>query len=245
MSRLQGKVALVTGGARGIGAATARALAAQGAKVVIGDIRDAEGQAFAAELSPSVAYVPLDVTKPADWDKAVSLAVERFGGLNVLVNNAGVAQSLRSIEKLELAVFEKVLTVNVTGVFNGVKAVTPSLRAAGGGSIVNISSISGLYGTNGTAAYTASKFAVRGLTKTAAMDLGRYGIRVNSVHPGLIDTDMAAGVNYSLDHLALRRIGEPSEIGGLVVFLASDESSFCPGAEFAADGGDSAGRVLR
>lgn len=237
-------MALISGGARGIGAATARAMVAEGACVVIGDLLEDVAFELAEALGENASAVRLDVVDPASWDSAVAHATDRFGALHVLVNNAGTVHRLASIENIGLETWNRVMDVNVTGVFNGICAALPAMKASGGGSIINISSIAGVRATNGIAPYAASKFAVRGLTKAAAMDLGRFGIRVNSVHPGLINTAMAAGVDYPMTHLPISRIGQPEEIANLILFLASDESSFSTGAEFVADAGDLAGHVL-
>jgi 3alpha(or 20beta)-hydroxysteroid dehydrogenase len=243
MSRLNGKVALVTGGARGIGAAIAQAVVAEGAKVVIGDVLDHEGQALANEIGANATYVHLDVTKPNDWDAAVETAVKVYGKLNVLVNNAGI-NSLAPIDQYSRADWDKIIAINLTGVFNGIKAAMPALKAAGGGSIVNMSSLAGLRGEAGMPGYVATKFGVRGLTKAAALDLARYGIRVNSIHPGIVRTPLSAeGPKVSMSHVAMNRIGEAVEIANLTAFLASDDSSFSTGAEFIADGGEFAGLI--
>jgi 3alpha(or 20beta)-hydroxysteroid dehydrogenase len=242
IARLNGKVALVSGGARGIGAAAARGMIAEGAKVVIGDLLDREGRALAKELGPSGTYVHLDVTKRGDWESAVATAERSYGRLDVLVNNAGIA-NFGPIDEYSHADWDKVIAINLTGVFNGMKAAIPALKKAGGGSIVNISSTAGIRGYPALPGYTASKFGVRGLSKAAALDLARYGIRVNSLHPGFVRTPMTAGVPEDTRHVAMDRAGDPGEIAHLIVFLASDESSFSTGAEFIADGGETAGRV--
>jgi 3alpha(or 20beta)-hydroxysteroid dehydrogenase len=241
--RLEGKVALISGGARGQGAAEARLFAAEGAKVVIGDVLDDEGAATAKELGDAVAYRHLDVTDEASWQSVVAEAEELFGPVGVLVNNAGVL-SWGPIDKIPLEEFERVLRVNVHGVFLGMKTVAASMERAGGGSIVNTSSTSGLTGLPYLGAYVASKWAVRGLTKTAAIDLGRKGIRVNSVHPGGIDTPMIAGTGDDAPfyrRLPVPRMGEAEEVARAVLFLASDEASYTTGAELAVDGGATCG----
>jgi 3alpha(or 20beta)-hydroxysteroid dehydrogenase len=243
MFRLDGKVALVTGGARGIGAAIARAMVAEGANVVIGDLLDREGEALAEEIGASAKYVHLEVTKPDDWETAVATAVKTYGKLNVLVNNAGIS-GYAPIEEYSRADWDKIIAINLTGVFNGIKAAVPALKQAGGGSIVNMSSLAGMRGEAGMSGYVATKWAVRGLTKAAALDLARYGIRANSVHPGVVRTPlMAEGPQPGTSHVAMGRYGEPNEIANLTVFLASDESSFSTGAEFIADGGEGAGMI--
>jgi 3alpha(or 20beta)-hydroxysteroid dehydrogenase len=243
MFRLDGKVALVTGAARGIGAAIARAMIGEGAKVVIGDLLDHEGEALAVEIGAAAKYVHLDVTKPDDWEAAVATAVNVYGKLNVLVNNAGI-NNLAPIDQYSHADWDKIIAINLTGVFNGIKAAIPALKAARGGSIVNMSSLAGLRGEAVMPGYVATKFGVRGLTKAAALDLARYGIRVNSIHPGIVRTPLSAeGPKVSMSHVAMNRIGEPIEIANLTAFLASDDSSFSTGAEFVADGGEFAGLI--
>ncbi|ANI38896.1 3-alpha-hydroxysteroid dehydrogenase [Mycolicibacterium vaccae 95051] len=223
-----------------MGASHARAMAAHGAKVVCGDILDAEGEDVAGELGDAARYVHLDVTSPGDWDAAVATTVAEFGGLDILVNNAGIL-NIGTVEDYELAEWQRILDVNLTGVFLGIRAVTPTMKAAGAGSIVNISSIEGMAGTVGCHGYTATKFAVRGLTKSTALELGPFGIRVNSVHPGLVKTPMADWVPEDIFQSALGRIAQPHEVSNLVVYLASDESSYSTGAEFVVDGGTLAG----
>jgi 3alpha(or 20beta)-hydroxysteroid dehydrogenase len=243
MGRLDGKVALISGGARGQGAAEARLFVAEGARVVIGDILDDEGEQVAAELGDAAAYVHLDVTDEASWQAAVAAAEEAFGPVSVLVNNAGIL-SFGPIDRIELEEFRRVQRVNVEGVLLGIKSVVPSMERGGGGSIVNISSTSGLYGLPMLGAYVASKWAVRGLTKTAALDLGSKGIRVNSVHPGGIDTPMVEGTDDNAPFykkLPVSRMGRPEEVAQVVLFLASDDSSYTTGAEVSVDGGATAG----
>jgi 3alpha(or 20beta)-hydroxysteroid dehydrogenase len=238
--RLAGKVALVSGGARGMGAAHVRALAAEGAKVVFGDILDAEGELVANAVGDATRYVHLDVTKPDDWTAAVAIANSAFGGVDILVNNAGII-NIGTIEDYELSEWQRILDINLTGVFLGIRAVVPTMKAAGRGSIINISSIEGLAGTIACHGYTASKFAVRGLTKSTALELGPSGIRVNSIHPGLIKTPMTEWVPEDIFQTALGRAAEPVEVSNLVVYLASDESSYSTGSEFVVDGGCTAG----
>jgi 3alpha(or 20beta)-hydroxysteroid dehydrogenase len=243
MGRLDGKVAIITGAARGQGAAEARLFAAEGAKVVLADVLDDQGEAVAAEIGDAAMYTHLDVTDEAQWQAAVELAEQRFGPVTVLVNNAGVLL-FQAVHKTELDDFDRILRVNVHGVFLGMKSVTPSMTKAGGGSIVNISSTAGLQGLPFLGAYVASKWAVRGLTKTAAIDLGHKGIRVNSVHPGGIDTPMVAGTSADAPfykRLPVARMGSADEAANAVLFLASDEASYIAGAELAVDGGATCG----
>jgi len=242
MTRVAGKVALISGGARGMGAAHAELLVAEGASVVIGDILDEEGEATAARLGDSARFVHLDVTKPEDWDAAVRAAVDGFGGLDILVNNAGIA-NFASIEDYTLEQWNLIIAINLTGTFNGIKAAIPALKESGRGSIINISSTAGIKGVAALPGYTAAKFAVRGLTKEVAIDLGRYNIRANSIHPGNIRTPMTDGLDVDQSLVPLGRMGDASELSAMVLFLASDESSFSTGAEFIADGGETAGIV--
>ena len=244
MGRLDGKVALITGGARGMGKAHVRHFVAEGAQVVFGDVRDDKGNYVASGLGPErCRYVHHDVTSEADWAAAVQTAIETFGKLDVLVNNAGILQ-FASIADMPLADFKRVLDVNAGGCWLGMKSVIEPMTKAGRGSIVNISSIEGFTGASGLSAYSASKFAVRGMTKAAARELGQYGIRVNSVHPGAVLTPMVLESADSgkdgeafLKAMPLGRFAEPVEISRLVGWLASDEASYCTGAEFLADGG--------
>ena len=241
--RVDGKVAIISGGARGQGAAEARLFAAEGAKVVLGDVLDEEGQAVAAEIGDAALYVHLDVTDEAQWEAAVKATEEAFGPVSVLINNAGILH-FQALHKTTLEDFERVMRVNVTGVFLGMKAVTASMVEAGGGAIVNVSSTAGLQGLPYLGAYVASKWAVRGLSKTAAIDLGHKGIRVNSVHPGGIDTPMVAGTNADApfyQRLPVARMGSAAEVAAAVLFLASDEASYIAGAELAIDGGATSG----
>jgi 3alpha(or 20beta)-hydroxysteroid dehydrogenase len=243
MGRLDGKVAIVTGAARGQGATEARLFAQEGARVVLADVLDDEGEAVAAEIGDAATYLHLDVTDEAAWAATVARAEERFGPVGVLVNNAGILH-FQAVHKIEADDFDRVMRVNVGGVFHGMKAVTPSMTRAGGGAIVNISSTAGLQGQPFLGAYVASKWAVRGLTKSAAIDLGPKGIRVNSVHPGGIDTPMIGGLDTEAPfykRLPIPRIGAPSEAAAAVLFLASDEASYITGAELAVDGGATCG----
>jgi 3alpha(or 20beta)-hydroxysteroid dehydrogenase len=238
--RLAGKVAVVSGGARGMGASHVRALVDEGAKVVFGDILDSEGEAVAKDVGGATRYVHLDVTQPDDWQGVVATAVDEFGGVDILVNNAGII-NIGIIEDYELSEWHRILDINLTGVFLGIRAVVPTMKAAGRGSIINISSIEGLAGTIACHGYTATKFAVRGLTKSTALELGPSGIRVNSIHPGLIKTPMTEWVPDDIFQTALGRAAEPREVSSLVIYLASDESSYSTGSEFVVDGGCTAG----
>lgn len=245
MARLDGKVAIVTGGARGMGAQDARRMVAEGARVVIGDVLDAEGKALADELGTSAVFVHLDVSLADSWERAVEVAHASFGPVTVLVNNAGIL-AYGAVDVAPEADLVRVLSVNLIGPVLGIQAVVPDMKAAGGGSIVNISSAAGLIGMPSLAAYSASKWGLRGLTKSAALDLGRYGIRVNSIHPGGIATPMAAGAAPEMFAAqAIPRIGEVQEIAAAVVFLASDEASYVTGAELAVDGGMVLGALVQ
>jgi NAD(P)-dependent dehydrogenase (short-subunit alcohol dehydrogenase family) len=238
--RLDGKVALITGGARGQGASHAQRLAEEGARVITGDVLDADGEVTAAKLRAdglAVDYVHLDVTSPGDWAAAVGTAGERHGGLDVLVNNAGIIHVNPLVEET-LEDWNRLLAVNVTGVLLGVQAAVPALRARGGGSIVNISSIFGLAGAEGYVAYCASKAAVIGITKTAALEHATDGIRVNAVCPGGVRTAMNENEGSGVVPLTpMGRRADVREISGTVLYLASDDSAFVTGTEIVVDGG--------
>jgi len=248
-SELEGKVALISGAARGMGAEEARLFVSEGARVVLGDVLDEEGEKTAAAIGESARYVHLDVTSEADWLKAVETTEEAFGKLDILVNNAGILR-FGLLEHTPLEEFELVVRVNQTGTFLGMKSVAAAMRRAGGGSIVNISSLAGIQGVGGAFSYTASKFAVRGMTKVAAIEFGSSGIRVNSVHPGGIETPMTRPFNSESSageppaySSPIPRIGQPEEVANLVLWVASDKSSYCTGSEFVIDGGECAGQM--
>jgi cyclopentanol dehydrogenase len=246
MDRIKGKVALISGGARGQGAAEARVFVREGAKVVIGDVRDdlcketADAINRAAGASVALA-VHLDVTRAADWRTAVDSCVSRFGGLDILVNNAGIF-NMSGLEDTSEELWDSIVNINQKGVWLGMKACVPAMRQRGGGAIVNISSVAGLTGSTGSTAYHGTKGAVRLLTKQAAVEFGPEKVRVNSVHPGIINTQMIdivpAGQRAAFNRMVpLRREGTPEDVANLVLFLSSDDSSYCTGAEFIVDGG--------
>lgn len=238
MGRLAGKVCLITGGARGQGAAEARLFAAEGGNVWIADVLDDEGTALAKELGCE--YRHLDVSSEAGWQSVVQEVLNADGRLDVLINNAGIFRAHRMIDT-PLQEYHQVMDVNATGVFLGMREVAPPMIKQGSGSIVNISSLAGLRGAAGSIAYGASKWAVRGMTKTAAIELARKGIRVNSIHPGLIETPMADELGVGLDRIANRtplgRTAQSEEVANMALFLASEESSYSTGSEFIIDGG--------
>ena len=248
MKRFENRTVIVTGGARGMGASHARGFIAEGANVVIADVVDQEGQSLADELGDRAIFSRLDVTSEADWAATVTAAENAFGPVSVLVNNAGIVHFAR-IADTEPADWSRVIDINLTGTYLGIRALASSMRKAGGGAIVNISSGAGMSGAFGLGAYVASKWGVRGLTKTAALELARDKIRVNSIHPGATRTTMAAQPDVeavmaaSVKGLAIPRIAEPEELTRLVLFVASDEASFSTGSEFIADGGALLGPV--
>ena len=233
--RVEGKVALVSGGASGMGAAHVRRLVEEGAKVVIGDIQEEPGRALADELGAAAIFVKLDVSRAEDWANAVEQAEQAFGPVTVLVNNAGIL-IFASIEDLTEADYRRVVDVNQVGTLLGMKAVIEPMKRSGGGSIVNISSTAGLYPFPDGTAYASSKFAVTGMTRVAAMDLGPHNIRVNSVHPGVIRTAMTKDFPEPTTQ-PIGRAGRPEEVTAMVLFLASDEASFCTGSQYVVDGG--------
>jgi 3alpha(or 20beta)-hydroxysteroid dehydrogenase len=244
MGRLTGKIAIITGASQGMGMAHARVFVEHGAKVVLGDLNEKAGKALASELGPDAVFVTQDVSRAEHWKVVLRTAEERFGTVNVLVNNAGILGTLAATTELPESEFLRVCAVNQTAVFLGMQTVLPGMIKAGGGSIVNISSVAGLVAIYGAPnlAYVASKFAVRGMTKQVAVEYGAKNIRVNSVHPGYIKTPMMVaatdeGGGEALGQIPLRRMAEASEVSNLVVFLASDESAFITGTEHVIDGG--------
>ena len=240
MRRLDGKIILITGAARGQGAAAARLFVAEGAMVVMGDILDTEGEKLSADLGAAATYIHHDVTSEADWTAAVAMA-DHLGGLHGLVNNAGIFLPKPLLET-GTELFERHMRVNQLGCFLGMRESVGPMERSGGGSIVNVSSVAGLRGIPGSFAYTGTKWAIRGLTKAAAIDLAPRGIRVNSIHPGPIDTEMrnVRSPDQTSERLArvpMRRVGTVDEVARLTLFLLSDESSYITGAEVAIDGG--------
>ena len=259
MGRLEGKVALITGAARGTGASTARRFVEEGARVLVADLREEQGRETASSLGELACFQRLDVTQESDWSRGVGAARERFGGLDILVNNAGVLW-MAGIEETSLADYERVVRVNQIGPFLGIRAATPALRERGGGSIVNVSSVDGLMAKNGLCAYASSKWALRGLTRVAALELGKWGIRVNAVCPEQGSTEMIAPYVFEgVDPAVAQAFTQPflryqrersvedriRDIANAILFLASDESLSCTGADFPVEGGNTAGRRLK
>ncbi len=249
MTRLAGKTAIITGAARGMGAVTAELFIANGANVVIGDILETEGKALAEKLGSKARFVKLDVTSEADWQNAVTTA-ESMGPLNVLVNNAGILV-FKAIKDQTSAEYMNVLNINLVGCYNGIRAVIEPMKKAGSGSIINISSIDGFQAKNSLSAYASSKWGMRGLTKAAAAELGHHNIRVNTVHPGGINTAMGnsdqlddKSVNVFYKNHPLPRVGMPVEVARMSLFLATDEASYSTGSEFMVDGGWNGGLTL-
>lgn len=248
MGRLEGKVAIISGGARGQGAAEARLFAAEGARVMIGDVLDAEAEVTVKEIGGSAAFRHLDVTEAGSWADIVAATTDQFGPPNVLINNAGIFR-ITPLEATPAESYMEIIRVNQLGVFLGMQAVANAMRNAGGGSIVNISSIAGLTGSAGSIAYSASKWAVRGMTKVAALELASAGIRVNSIHPGVIDTPMLADLHVTDEatksavgaRIPLGQVATADQVARLALFLASDESDHSTGSEFVVDGGITAG----
>ena len=240
MERLANKVAIITGGAAGMGEAHVRRFIDEGAKVVLTDVNVEKGEALSEKLGENALFIEHDVTDEAGWEKVVATAEETFGPVNILVNNAGISPVL-SLEHSSIEDYMNVVNINQVSVFLGMKYVVPSMKKADSGSIVNVSSINGMNG--GVIGYTDTKFAVRGMTKAAAKELAKYDIRVNSVHPGVINTPMVQEsdafeqIQAMVGMIPLQRMAEPQEISQLVLFLASDDSSYSTGSEFIADGG--------
>jgi 3alpha(or 20beta)-hydroxysteroid dehydrogenase len=237
---LEGNVALVTGAARGMGAAHARLIVERGGAAMIADVLDTEGEALAEELGERAAFVHLDVSDADAWAAAVATTVARFGALNVLVNNAGIT-NFGPLGSYDRASWDRTLAINLTGPFLGITAALDALKASAPASVINVASASSLQGQAGLHGYTASKWGLRGFTKSAALELGQYGIRVNAVHPGVVRTPMTEGLDLSAQLGALGRPGEPIDLAKVIAFLASDESAFCTGADFIVDGGTTAG----
>lgn len=240
MTRLLDKVAIVTGGARGMGESHVRRFVEEGAKVVFTDINEEVGEKLSSELGDNALFVKHDVTDEAGWQEVIEKTEAAFGPVNVLVNNAGISMS-KSIFDMSVEDYKKIIDINQVSVFLGIKAVLPSMQKAEGGSIVNISSMNGIVG--GAVGYTDSKFAVRGLTKAAALQVGHLGVRVNSVHPGVIETPMVTEgdaveqIKQFAKQIPLRRMAQSEEVTNMVLFLASDEASYSTGSEFIIDGG--------
>ena len=247
--RVHDKVTLITGAASGMGESHARVLASQGAKVALADIADDKGTELAKDLNEkygegTAVFGHLDVTDFDNWTDAVEKTVEAFGHLDVLVNNAGFFTA-GDVEEASLKDWDLTLAIDLTGTFYGMKAAVPELKKRETSSIINISSIAGLVGFKHRAAYAAAKWGVQGLTKTSALDLGKYGIRVNSVHPGSVNTPLTANLKRGFSQIPLDRAAEPTEISQLIVYLASDESTFASGGSFVLYGGETAGNNLR
>lgn len=240
MGRVDSKVAIVTGGARGMGEADARRLVAEGAKVVVTDVLDEQGEALAAELGDAALYRHLDVTDAERWKEVVADAVSEFGKVDVLVNNAGIANGA-DLASFRHDKWQQILDVNLTGAFYGCQAVVGPMTEAGGGSIVNVSSIEGMRGTPWAHGYVAAKWGLRGLTKSVALELAPQNIRCNSLHPGLVRTPITEGIPDDMIPIPLDRLGTVEDVANFVVFLASDESAYATASEFVVDGGTIAG----
>lgn len=248
-NRLENKVAIITGGAGGMGASHAKRFIEEGAKVVIADLAGSNGESFSTELGENAIFVEADVTDESSWKNLVNRTIETFGKVDILVNNAGISTAAL-VEDTSLEEFKKVVDINQVGVFLGMKHVVPHMKENKAGSIINISSISGLRGTKEGISYGASKFAVVGMTKSVALEVAEYGVRVNTVHPGVIRTKMtdpavipeenAKVIQEHVNRIPAKRMAEPEEVTNLVLYLASDESSYSNGAEFVVDGGSTA-----
>lgn len=247
MYRFDGKTVLISGAARGQGSSHARAFIAEGANVVVADIREERGRALAEELGENAAFIKLDVRIPGDWDATVREAERRFGPVSVLINNAGILAPAVAIADSDPEDWNEVIASNLTGPYLGIRAVVPSMRKAGSGAIVNIASTSGHVGTAMLAPYVSSKWGVRGLTQTAAIELARDRIRVNSISPGVINTplittalrpgEVPVSDHFSADPFAIPRMGEPEEVTKLVLFLTSENAAFITGSDYVIDGG--------
>lgn len=243
MNRFSSTVALVSGGARGMGASHVRGLVAEGARVVFGDVLDVEGKALASELGTTVRYVHLDVTDASQWGHAVQTSEREFGPVTLLVNNAGIV-AYGGIDSMAPEDFRRVIDINLTGTWLGMHATVASLKKAKGGAIINISSTAGLMGYASIGAYTASKWGVRGLTKSAALELGPFGIRVMSIHPGPITTPMTAGMGDGMTaSQPIARFGTVEEVTRLMLFMAS-EATYSTGSEWVIDGGAVLGPII-
>lgn len=253
MRRFEGRTVLITGAAGGQGASHARGFASEGARVILADVREESGRALADDLGEQALFITLDVSVASDWDAAVKQAESRFGPISILVNNAGVLAPSASIADSDPADWDHVIAVNLKGPYLGVRAAAPSLKRAGGGAIINIASTSGHVGTPMIAPYVSSKWGVRGLTQTAALELARDGIRVNSISPGVINTplitqplragEVPVSDHFSAEPFATPRMGEPVEVTRLVMFLASEASAFITGSDYVIDGGMMLGPV--
>jgi len=245
-AQLDGKVAIVTGAARGMGQEVASRFVSEGARVALTDVREADGKAAAAALGAAALFAAHDVSSEDSWQAVVRTTLDAFGGIDILINNAGIWRTAPLTEQ-SVAGFDEIIAVNLRGVFLGMRSVAPHMRDRGGGSIVNTSSTAGLTGLAEMSAYCAAKWGVRGISKVAAVELGPWGVRVNSIHPGGVDTPMTADLGFArgpgvVAPVPLGRYGTTADIASLHLFLASDQSSWLTGAEIAIDGGSTAGR---
>lgn len=239
-NRFRGKTALVTGAALGMGAATVRRFAAEGANVIVADVRQGEAEALAKELGAKALAVRLDVRSPENWEDVIRRSELQFGSLDILVNNAGIADPA-PLDHWDMPRLQRILDVNLIGLFNGIQAAVPAMKRAGGGSIINIGSVGAMQGVPMMSGYVVAKWGVRGLTKTVALELGAANIRINTVHPGQTRTPMTANVTFRTSAIALGRVGLPEEIADAVLFFASEDARFITGADLAVDGGQTAG----